>query len=587
MGEMQIDSNPGFPPVYDRKTMRTITDYRTRITDKDKVLFQELDFFLNKFNIDQKKAIVSDNKKILCIAGAGSGKTSVLTKRIEFLIKYKGVNPRKILAITFTRKAREEMKQRLMRLNTNTHVETFNSFSEKVLRAYDNKIYGRPTKMIGYQNKVMLIMASLDSLGLTLENAIDIYFKTHQRINKEFETLSNSFMNDCFFILDYFKIKNKEIYDFSREVEPENKQSAELIYKVCSYLKQQMDLMGLRDYTDQILDTLKFFKAHPGLIPEYEHILVDEYQDVNDSQTELIDLLGSKNLFCVGDPRQSIFGWRGSSIKYIFGFKDRYEDSEIISLTKNYRSSNHIVGLINGAVKHMNLPDLEHNFETANKMFLKRFDSEDEEHNFVLESILNPGVPRQDVFVLARTNRQLLSLSRKLNQRQIPHILKTDEINRPVFERAGHVTLATIHSIKGLEAKKVFVIGCTEQNFPCKASDHPVIEMIKIEEYDKEEEEKRLFYVALSRARKHLYLSYHGKKHTSFINDEMLKILNHEEKNQKNLEDFSDDDSEEDETIEEEVEETESGYFGKFDRAVDGSGYSNDFNPYAGDDWEG
>ena len=93
---------------------KKITDYKTNITDQDRIMFNELDFFIGNYNENQKKAIISPSKKILCVAGAGSGKTSVLTKRIEFLIKYRGVDPKKILAITFTRKAKQEMKKRLI-----------------------------------------------------------------------------------------------------------------------------------------------------------------------------------------------------------------------------------------------------------------------------------------------------------------------------------------------------------------------------------------------------------------------------------------------------------------------------------------
>ena len=89
----------------------------------------------------------------------------------------------------------------------------------------------------------------------------------------------------------------------------------------------------------------------------------------------------------------------------------------------------------------------------------------------------------------------------------------------------GKITLSTIHAAKGLEAELVFVMGCNEYNFPCKASDHPVIEMIRINDYDKEEEEKRIFYVAISRAKKKLYLTYTGKKPTYFINSEMIDLI--------------------------------------------------------------
>ena len=513
------------PLLFKKKLRGNFTEKKTEITDEDRIKFKELDSFLNGYNDSQKKAIISDKEKILCVAGAGSGKTSVLTKRIEFLVKYRGVNPGKVLAITFTRKARQEMVERLMKLGVSVHVETFNSFCEKILKKYGDIIYGRPISVIGYGNKVMGMSNALGSMGLTMDKAIEKYFSEQQKRNKKKDQLYNIFMNDCFLILDYFKMKNQELYDFSREAPAKDKDNAIMLYKISVYLKNYMNMSGLRDYGDQIIDCIRFFRNNKEAIPEFEHILVDEYQDVNLMQIELLDLLNAKNLFVVGDPRQSIFGWRGSDIKYILDFEKKYLDCETITLTKNYRSNRHLVEFMNLAVKDMRLPDLEHNKEGIKHIKLINFDGEDNEYRFVVNEILGSDVEREEIFVLARTNKQLTELSFLMKEKQIPHIVKTDEINNSVFEKKGHVTLATIHAIKGLEAKIVFVIGVNESNFPCKASDHPVIEMIKIEEYDKEEEEKRLFYVAISRAKQKLYLTYSGKKVSYFINDEMMKMI--------------------------------------------------------------
>jgi len=311
-----------------------------------------------------------------------------------------------------------------------------------------------------------------------------------------------------------------------------------MIYEICKYLKEYMKLAGLRDYTDQVLDTINFFKANKEFIPKYEHVLIDEYQDVNAMQVELLDLLNPENIFAVGDPRQSIFGWRGSDIKYILNFPKKYPDCEIITLTKNYRSTKYIVELMNASIRDLSLPDVMPSFHGEKEIKIYEFQEEKEEFEFVVNNILNSDIEREEIFVLARTNYQLAEFSFLMKQRNILHVVKTEEINKPVFAKKGEVTLATIHSIKGLEAKMVFVIGCTEINFPCKASDHPVIELIKLEDYDKEEEEKRLFYVAISRAKEKLYLTYSGKKPTYFINDEMIKIINTREKIQKSLNRF-------------------------------------------------
>jgi len=514
------------PQLYKNKLKNNFNETKTIITEDDKVKFNELRPFLERFNDFQKKAIISDKEKILCIAGAGSGKTTVLTKRIEFLIKYKGIDPGKILAITFTRKAREEMQDRLEKLNITTSVETFNSFSEKILQKYENNIYGRRMNVISYGNKVMAIMSALSDLNINMAQVIDIYFSESQKRNKTKEQLSNIFMSDCFFILEYFKTRNEELYDFSIDAPGKDRQIANVIYRVCNHLKKYMDLSGLRDYTDQILDAIKFFEKNKSNIPVYEHILVDEYQDVNSMQIKLLRILNPKNIFYVGDPRQSIFGWRGSDINYILNFGADNTDAEVITLTKNYRSNNHLVKLMNSSIKIMSLPDLEHDYNDEKKIFIVNFDSEQSEMSFVIDKIMSSNIKREDIFVLSRTNNQLSELSRLMKLKNISHILKTDDFTGPIVARPGEVTLATIHSIKGLEASTVFVIGCNEVNFPCKASDHPVIEMIKMDSYDKEEEERRLFYVAISRAKKELYLTYTGKKHTYFINSEMLEIIN-------------------------------------------------------------
>jgi len=173
----------------------------------------------------------------------------------------------------------------------------------------------------------------------------------------------------------------------------------------------------------------------------------------------------------------------------------------------------------------MRLKDLESTIKGENDIKLLKFSSEDSEFEFVIQRIIASSLQRNEIFVLARTNRQLNELSHIMKFRGIKHVVKSDEIRRSTIAGENDITLATIHAIKGMEAKMVFVIGCNGVNFPCKGSEHPVIDMVKVDEYDKEEEERRLFYVAMSRARNSLYLTYSGNKPTNFITDEMLKIM--------------------------------------------------------------
>lgn len=496
----------------------------TYISDEEFAAFKELHEFLEGFNPEQKKAIILEKEKILCVAGAGSGKTTVLTKRIEFLYKKLKVSKDKILAITFTKKAREEMQLRLAKLGVSVKVETFNSFCEKILLKNTAKIYGRRMRVASFQDKMIALSVVLADLNLTINEVIEKYFSVGQQKSKSLTQLQNVFLNDCFAVLDYFKSNKKDFEEFPDNFIGKDAQNAQMIYNVVKGLSEQIKMQGLRTYSDQITDALEFLKKNPNGVPQFDHILVDEFQDVNFSQVELLDLLSAKNLFCVGDPRQSIFGWRGSDISYVLDFEKKYEDCEVIHLKKNYRSSKPIVGLMNSLIRDMKMPDLEHNSQEESLLRLYNFKSEEDECAFIARKILIEDTPREEIFVLARTNKQLQNLARMLDQSNVAYILKTEN-NPDAQAGVGEVTLATVHSIKGLESELVFVMGCNNMNFPCKVSEHPVMEMVKMYEYDKEAEEKRLFYVAISRAKKKLYLTYTGKKHTYFINEEMQKEL--------------------------------------------------------------
>ena len=511
-------------PQFFKRKIAFNGNQETNITDEEKKLFQSFDFFLKELNEEQKKAVITPAKNVVCVAGAGSGKTRVLTKRVEFLIKYRSVKPSKILAITFTRKARQEMQHRLKNAGVeDAKIETFNSFCEKILRLHNDKIYDKPVRVMSYKDKIIGIKRALQNQNLDLKSAINIYFSYAQTKGKTDEQLAAIFMNDCFLALDTFKAQGG-LVDFTKDAKPSFMKGAKLVYQTCIELEEYMQERGLRDFSDQLLDALKFFKENPHLKPEYDHVLIDEYQDVNASQIELIELLNSKNMFCVGDPRQSIFGWRGSDIKFIMEFEQNYDGSEVIFLTKNYRSKKIIVDFMNRAIKKLNMPDLECENEKEGLIKLLNFKTEQEEHMFVLQAILGSEIEREEIFVLARMNKTLNEFSKLLKQNNILHVVKSDEQIKKIDAKQGEITLATVHAIKGLEAKLVFVLGSNSQNFPCKTSEHPVTDLIKLQDYDKEEEERRLFYVAVSRAKEKLVMTYTGKNPSYFITSEM-KIL--------------------------------------------------------------
>ncbi len=507
------------------------------ITDKDREIFASCGFFLKDLTDEQKKAVIASAKYVLCVAGAGSGKTTTLSKRVGFLVKFRSVDPKKVLAITFTRKARQEMEKRLSAAEMNVRVETFNSFCEKVLQAYASVAYNRPVRVLSFRDRVRLVQQAIARLGLQTAAVIDQYYPFEQKRGKFGDELLFGFVNDCFSILDHCKTEKNELQDFSAKkgLSAQEQRTARMMYGVCVEVKKSMVDEGLRDYADQLLDALQLFQKHPDLMPKYDHVLVDEYQDINGVQQRLLDLLAPMNLFCVGDPRQSIFGWRGSKIGYILDFEKKYVGHEVVVLTKNYRSCSEIVQVANASIRTLRLPDLESTKEGKGQIFLVQCESEAQEQEWVIQMILQCHVPRSEVFVLARTNRQLEELSDVLKVRGIAHVVRREE--HIVEAQEGEVLLSTIHAIKGMEAEVVFLLGCHGMYFPCKTGDHPIIDMVKEVEYDKEEEERRLFYVALTRAKRELYLSYTGTNHTRFITVEMKAVMQVKEGKNKSLHD--------------------------------------------------
>ena len=519
-----------------------------QVTEKDKELFPLFGNFLEGLNDFQKKAVIEDSKEILCIAGAGTGKTTVLTKRIEFLSRLKNIPDEKILAITFTRKARKEMIKRLSNIlpNNRFHIETFNSFCEKMLIKFGHLIYDKPYRVLDFRNKIMMVNGILKEIGSSQESATNLYFSHRKFISEDKKTLYLRFINDLFTVMDHYKNTGKDFRDLKEIVNNvgyADKAVAELVLKMVEKIMYYKKKMGFRDYTDQMMHTMRLFSIFPDSIPKFEHILVDEYQDVNNIQIKLLNCLKPKNIFAVGDPRQSIFGWRGSNIQHIVGFKEMYPDSKILGLKINYRSKEGIIKVLNSVIAPMKMQDITcfKNNEDSNKdntknkekdAVLLEHDNEEKEQLFVVQSILNLKAARKEVFVLARTNKQLEKIAEKLKKARIDFIKRTvEEGKQSIDAKENQITLSTVHAIKGLEAEIVYLIGANSFSFPCRASEHPILDILKTSEcYDKYDEELRVLYVALSRAKSKLIINYYSSL-TPFIDDKTKNILEGDLKN--------------------------------------------------------
>ncbi len=506
------------------------------ITSADKEIFAACDFFLGQFTNEQKKAIIDSSVRQLCIAGAGSGKTSVLTHKIAYLVKFLGVSPESILAITFTRKAKQEMIARLAELLPDViiKVETFNSFAEKELLKKGNQLYGKQKRMASPKEFFTLVLKAIASIGFDLDTFLNHYFLARERRGKEQRELFFSFLYDFRAVLDTYLSQDKPEEYFATRMQDAvltEKITAQNIVKLAKIVIADLEHEGLRTYSDQIIDINRLYQEHPQTKETYPWVLVDEYQDVNPLQVKLIHLVATKNLFVVGDPRQSIYAWRGSNPQIIYDYITK--ETTVVELTTNFRSTESVVDFSNELIGQTNrgrhfFTPLSSSQSRPGLVSFVKMGSEEGEAIAVVDQIKSMACDMSDIFVLSRTNKGLDKIRDICDQQSIPYLLRTDEKQERNREaREQEITLSTVHAIKGLEAEMVFVVGATMNNYPCKTKDHRFVDLLAAKEgYDQFEEERRILYVACTRAKKELRISYVGAP-SPFLNEQVLKKVTH------------------------------------------------------------
>lgn len=367
-------------------------------------------------NEEQYRAVVCTNGPVLVSAGAGSGKTRLLTYRIAYLITECGVNARNILAITFTNKAAGEMKERICKIAKDgdlVTVCTFHSFCARMLRTYASFISGYKENFTIYSetdsSKVMKDL--FKSMNITDEN-IKSNFKhnisTIKNENMSIDEFANIFRHDAY-INDFVKFFNA----YQSELVKNN----------------------AMDFDDLLINFYKLISTNDAVLESiqnhYTYFSVDEFQDTNKLQYDIIKILASKtqNLLIVGDEDQSIYGWRGANIDNIFNFTKDFKNVKIFKLEQNYRSTKKILDKANLIIKN-NKNRLDKKLYTDNDegtdVYYYQAMNESDEADFVVQNIVrmhNAGVNYNDIAILMRLNSLSRAFEEKLLAYNIPHIM--------------------------------------------------------------------------------------------------------------------------------------------------------------------
>lgn len=370
----------------------------------------------DSLNEEQKKGVFTTEGPVLLLAGAGSGKTRVLTHRIAYLIDELGVNSYQIMAITFTNKAAGEMKERVERLvgmgAESIWVTTFHSTCVRILRRFADRL--------GYDNN-FTIYDTDDQKSVMKDVCKHLQIDTKQMKERTILSAISSAKNELVGVQEY---ETQAMGDF-------RKQKVAAAYREYQNILKKNNAM---DFDDLIMNAVELFKACPDVLEYYQkrfrYIMVDEYQDTNTVQFQLIRLLaeGSRNICVVGDDDQSIYKFRGANIRNILDFEKYYPEAVVIRLEQNYRSTQNVLDAANAVIRNnvgRKSKTLWTDKGAGNRIHYRQFDNAYEEAEFIADDIsrkIKDGIVEAgECAVLFRTNAQARLLEERFVVEGIPY----------------------------------------------------------------------------------------------------------------------------------------------------------------------
>jgi len=398
---------------------------------------------LENLNEPQIKAVTHESGPLLIVAGAGTGKTTVLTRRYAWLLKEKNLTTDDILALTFTEKAAQEMEDRVLQMLPNGAydfwINTFHGFCQRILERHGLEI-GIPNtfRILTDTDAWILLKRHLDELPLDhyrpLGNPVKFLHAIIRHISRA--------KDECIPPEKYLEFSQNAVLDEDSEIaDGERKRLVELANVYAAYQKIMRD-EGALDFGDIILETLRLFKERPAVLDKYrkqfKYIMVDEFQDTNWSQYELIKLLAGsvRNITVVGDDDQAIYKFRGASLANILQFKDDYPDAATVALINNYRSGQEILDTAYTVISNNNPHRLEisladqglskklaaHKGQCSN-VKIEWFGNLEQEAEWVATDVNarhTPDLPWSQFAILVRSNDEALPFVDALARRNIP-----------------------------------------------------------------------------------------------------------------------------------------------------------------------
>jgi DNA helicase II / ATP-dependent DNA helicase PcrA len=392
-----------------------------------------------KLNDQQQRAIQTTDGPVLVVAGAGTGKTTVIVERICRLLD-KTTSAKRVLALTFTEKAAAEMLERVNAALNSYELElpimTFNAYGETMLRRYAADIgLARNFKVLGESAKIVFLRERIDELKLDYFSPVGSPDSQLGDIAEFFSHLKQNVITPDEYLAF---VKKMPVDDEADNLEKTKHQELAHAYETYIRLSREASVI---DFDDQIYLAVELLRKRPNVLKEvqnsYDYVMVDEFQDTNAMQSVLVDLIVApkNNLFVVGDDDQSIYGWRGATLANILNFKDRYPNLLEVTLVENYRSTKQILDASYRLIQHNNPHRLEEKLKINKRLKAQKtgaepqtlaFNNPDEELSWIATDIkrrIDSGVAPGSIAVLGRSNATAKALHAHLDYLDIEHVV--------------------------------------------------------------------------------------------------------------------------------------------------------------------
>ena len=493
----------------------------TKINNYLDNIFIETDPNIKLDNL-QKKAVICDKNNQLIVAGAGSGKTTVIAAKIKYLVEIKNIDPQNILVISFTNKAILELKERINKeLNINCLICTFHKFGLNIIKDYNEeeiKICSNSNEIIKNiilnNDDILLKKFYCNYYGIKgIKGFIHCFMSFKRTINKEKYSVFADFCADL-----VMKYKTDEI-----------KEQKTALYKTIKYISEEYNKYlsenNMIDFADMIKKASDYIDKAEEF--EYKYIIIDEYQDISKDRFKLIKKISNKfetKIIAVGDDWQSIYSFSGSEISLFTDFINIYENAELLKINNTYRNSQELIDVA-GTFIMKNEKQIKKQLLSSKKLtnpieIIKYRESvKINKLKYVIDVIINE-FPGKNILILGRYKFDIKPF--------IDNNLFIQKNEKIKYRNSDvDITYMTVHASKGLGYDNVILINCKRgiYGFPSEKQNHKILKSLIPQNPNFQfEEERRLFYVALTRTKNKIFLLTPINKRSVFV-DEIIEII--------------------------------------------------------------